>query len=118
MSERQTKWGLFPGGDPRKFTPEKSTATEEQINAWRFDCAAWDAAEARGEILSGLPCQQTNAQIGDTDHFDTFYGGGFFYVSVDSVSPESEPAVRMSAETFNEIMSMPPGKLPFDVVLG
>jgi hypothetical protein len=116
MSEKQTKWGLFPGGDPRKFTPENSTATEEQINSWRFDCELWSQAAARGEIPSGLTSQAVGHEIEMTDCANSVYGGGFFEVEVPNTATEN--AAAMTDATFNEIMAAPNQPLPFKAVLG
>lgn len=40
-------YGLFPGGDPRKFRPDVSECTPEEIARHKEACRAWD--EGRGE---------------------------------------------------------------------
>lgn len=114
MIEKLFKFGLFNGGDPRQFHPDKTTATEKQINAWRFDCEKWNAADASGEILSYELNQGVYHEIEMSDCANSIYGGGFFEVSPE---PETEPAAEMTAEAFNEILNAPPQKLPFSAVL-
>jgi hypothetical protein len=48
-------YGFFPGGDPRKFTPDEGCCTAEEIARWKEDCARWE----RGE----LPLTQTRCFI-------------------------------------------------------
>ena len=114
MSEQLFKFGLFNGGDPRQFHPDKTTATEEQINAWRFDCERWNAADAGGEILPYEPTQGVYHEIEMSDCAHSRYGGGFFDVSPE---PATEPAAEMTEEVFNEILNASPQKLPFSAVL-
>jgi hypothetical protein len=111
MSEKHFKFGLFNGGDPRQFQPDKTTATAAQINAWRFDCAWWNKAAASGEILSDEPSQAVFHEIEMSDCANSIYGGGLFEVS-------PEPATELDEATFNSIMAAPPQKLPFRAVLG
>jgi hypothetical protein len=111
MSEKKFKFGLFNGGDPRTFQPDKTTATEEQINAWRFDCEWWNLASADGLFLSDFASQAVPHEIEMSDCANSIYGGGFFEVS-------PEPAAEMTEEVFNEILNAPPQKLPFRAVLG
>ena len=35
-------YGLFPGGDPRRFTPDEECCLPEEIERWRVACAEWD----------------------------------------------------------------------------
>lgn len=35
-------YGFFPGGDPRKFTPDMDMNTKEEIASWKLACAEWD----------------------------------------------------------------------------
>jgi hypothetical protein len=105
MSEKsKKKWGLFPGGDPRDWTVDSSTASEEQQNSWRFDCRFWDAADADGTILSGYPSQEVYGDISMSDCAESIYGGGLYEI-------ESEEPSELSAATFNKIMNAPVKKL-------
>jgi hypothetical protein len=114
MSEQKSKkWGLFPGGDPRDFTPD-STASEDQQNSWRFDCSFWDAADADGKMPSGYPSQEVYGDISMSDCAESIYGGGVFEIE----TPSPEPTELGEAE-FDEIMGAPSlKKLPFVAVLG
>lgn len=38
-------YGYFPGGDPRKFSPDYECSTEEEREAHAKACAAWEAGE-------------------------------------------------------------------------
>src|SRR5690242_256695 len=38
-------YGPFPGGDPRRFTPDEEVCTPEEIAAHKEACAAWDRGE-------------------------------------------------------------------------
>lgn len=42
-------YGFFPGGDPRRFTPDPECSTEAERAAHKAACAAWD----RGETTAG-----------------------------------------------------------------
>lgn len=35
-------YGSFPGGDPRRFTPDSECSTEEEREAHRVACLRWD----------------------------------------------------------------------------
>jgi hypothetical protein len=39
----QYMYGLFPGGDPRKFIPDEECCTPEEIAAHAAACKEWDA---------------------------------------------------------------------------
>ena len=41
----QCSYGFFLGGDPRDFTPDPESTTEEEYMRWKADCEAF----ARGE---------------------------------------------------------------------
>ena len=36
-------YGLFPGGDPRRFRPDPEECTPAELAAWKSACAEWDA---------------------------------------------------------------------------
>ncbi len=44
--ENQTEgfswYGLFPGGDPRYFTPDYEVCERTVIEQWRRDCQSWE----------------------------------------------------------------------------
>jgi hypothetical protein len=41
---KESVYGYFPGGDPRKFEPDAEVCTPEELAAHREACAAADAA--------------------------------------------------------------------------
>lgn len=41
-------YGFFPGGDPRRFSPDPECSDDEEREAHRAACAAWDEAERAG----------------------------------------------------------------------
>jgi len=42
---REMTYGPFPGGDPRKFSPDEEINTPEEMANWEAACAEWDAGE-------------------------------------------------------------------------
>lgn len=43
---KQMMYGHCPGGiDPRTFSPDYELCTEQEIQNWQDDCAAWDRGE-------------------------------------------------------------------------
>lgn len=63
----EESYGLFPGGDPRLFTPDPECCTPAEIERHRLACAAWDAGEG---VDDGPQC----ATVGDGT---AWTGGGF-----------------------------------------
>lgn len=49
MTHEHHCYGLFPGGDPRRFKPDEQDCMPEEIEKHKAACAAWDAREAAGE---------------------------------------------------------------------
>lgn len=41
----QLHYGHFTGTDPRTFSPDYELCTEQEIQNWKEDCAAWDRGE-------------------------------------------------------------------------
>ncbi len=115
MSEKQTKFGLFPGGDPRNFQPDASICTEAQIYAWRNACDAWNRADALGEILSDVPSQEVFEPT-VTDYATADFGAGIFEIG--KATSEQKPPAELDEATFNQIMDGPVQPLPFRAVLG
>lgn len=35
-------YGFFPGGDPRRFTPDEECCSPKEIESWEIACAQWD----------------------------------------------------------------------------
>lgn len=50
MKHEHHDYGLFPGGDPRRFSPDVESNLPQEIEAHKRACAEWDAREARGEF--------------------------------------------------------------------
>lgn len=44
-AEETSQYGHFPGGDPRKFSPDEESNTPEEIAAWKAACEKWNAGE-------------------------------------------------------------------------
>lgn len=47
-------YGSFPGGDPRDFTPDPESSTEQERRQHAEHCAAWAAGERPQVKASGL----------------------------------------------------------------
>lgn len=47
MSHMETGYGFFPGGDPREFEPDRESNTEEELEAHRLACKAFDEGDER-----------------------------------------------------------------------
>jgi hypothetical protein len=41
-------YGLFPGGNPRDFHPDRQCCTDDELNRHAFACIAWDEGWHRG----------------------------------------------------------------------
>lgn len=52
MAHTHSGYGMFPGGDPRRFVPDSEESNSPQeIATHKAACAAWNAAEAKGETM-------------------------------------------------------------------
>lgn len=60
-------YGVFHGGDPRKFTPDEECNTPEEIARWKADCKLWDEGK-------GKPRPPGCATMGDGS---VWTGGGY-----------------------------------------
>jgi hypothetical protein len=70
-------YGLFPGGDPRRFRPDEESCTPEEIAAHRAACEAWDRGEG---VDRGPSC----ATLGDGSAWSgKGYGVGPYTVDVE-----------------------------------
>lgn len=38
-------YGYFHGGDPRTFTPDAESCTNDEMEKWKTDCKKWDEGE-------------------------------------------------------------------------
>lgn len=56
--ERHYGYGFFPGGDPRRFDPDRED-NDEGVAAWEEACKKWNAAEQSNARLADAPgsCQ-------------------------------------------------------------
>lgn len=53
-------YGAFPGGDPRRFSPDPECSDPGERDAWRLACDAWAKAEKAGEPAPGsAPAHET-----------------------------------------------------------
>lgn len=64
-----TGYGFFPGGDPRKFTPDEEMNTAEEIKAWELACDAWnngneEVIEAGCVLVDGMLVNITRLGMG------------------------------------------------------
>lgn len=52
MAHTHSGYGMFPGGDPRRFVPDgESSNTPEEVASHKAAVLAWNAADAKGETL-------------------------------------------------------------------
>lgn len=49
----ETIYGFFPGGDPREFSPDHESSTDEERARHKADCEAWDRGERPTVPVSG-----------------------------------------------------------------
>lgn len=45
MKHTEVGYGYYPGGDPRKFSPDPECCTVEENARWKAACEAWDRGE-------------------------------------------------------------------------
>jgi hypothetical protein len=64
---RANVYGLFPGGDPREFSPDLESCSPDEINRHAFACIAWDEG-------AGLDRGPSCATMGNGS---VWTGGGF-----------------------------------------
>lgn len=38
----EPSYGYFHGGDPRTFTPDAESCTDDEMDKWKADCKKWD----------------------------------------------------------------------------
>ena len=50
--DEDVQYGFFPGGDPRKFSPDSEDCTEAERAAHKEACRIWDEAEAAGRSMN------------------------------------------------------------------
>jgi protein gp37 len=67
-------YGLFPGGDPRRFRPDPGDCTPAEIAAWEAACAEWDAGMGTDRGPSCLTMGDGSAWTG------TGFGIGLYQV--------------------------------------
>lgn len=90
-----TGYGVFPGGDPRTFTPDPEASTEEERAAHKADC---ERAERGEPAVTKTACE--HIQEGDvTIHImRAGYGLGMYTMG--------DPAMSDIAERLERIMGM------------
>ena len=50
--DEDVQYGFFPGGDPRKFSPDSEDCTDAERAAHKEACRIWDEAEAAGRSMN------------------------------------------------------------------
>ena len=50
--DEDVQYGCFPGGDPRKFSPDGEDCTDAERAAHKEACRIWDEAEAAGRSMN------------------------------------------------------------------
>lgn len=50
--DEDCQYGYFPGGDPRTFSPDHESCTEEEMAAHKAACKVWSDAEAEGRSMN------------------------------------------------------------------
>lgn len=89
----ETVYGLFPGGDPRRFSPDEESCTPEEIARWEAACAAANQAEAEGREIDYLaPGCLT---LGDGSAWD----GTGLGIGVYTYTPSPEPVEEARQDT-------------------
>lgn len=53
-TQRAEGYGPFPGGDPRRFSPDREICTKEEIERWEAACQRW--RDGNG-VDTGPQCQ-------------------------------------------------------------
>ena len=93
MRHRDIGYGMFPGGDPRKFTPDPECATEAEIAAWREDCVRAAVGEEMPDRAPTHTCLMGHA---------TSYGLGSYEIEYDCEGdpecPECHPYGSLQAK--------------------
>ena len=56
----EPSYGFFYGGDPRTFTPDAESVTDEEMARWKQDCARWDAGD---KTPTPSPCQLNTQEM-------------------------------------------------------
>ena len=72
---KEPVYGVFPGGDPRDFSPDPEASTEKELALHKEHCAAWDRGERPTVPVSGF--------VGTTHFLRAHYGLGVYYVDMD-----------------------------------
>lgn len=80
---QDTCYGYYPGGDPRKFSPDAEVSFPEQIEKHRQSCKTWDKRESEGKMPepeegSGKWDSKTGAWTDDSP-----YGIGVYTIVAD-----------------------------------
>lgn len=67
MKRKEYGYGFFPGGDPRRFTPDVESNTNEEIAAHKAACDRWETGETAplpGSCIHGEGCIITMSGFG------------------------------------------------------
>lgn len=92
FGQQQISYGSFYGGDPRTFTPDEESSTEEERTRWRADCERWAAADKTPDPEPG-PHEELRDEEGRLVVRLTRNGYGLG-INVLSPDPEDEQAIR------------------------
>ena len=85
-------YGFFHGGDPRDFSPDAESCSEDEISRHRQACQLWDEAESRGETPTPEKCE--SGWIYDENNqpvmhvLRSSYGIGTYYYHDDDDEPD------------------------------
>ena len=63
--DEDCQYGFFPGGDPRKFTPDGEDCTDAERAAHKEACRIWDEAEAAGRSMN--PAEPSGSWLASDD---------------------------------------------------
>lgn len=90
--EEQETYGAFPGGDPREFTPDPESSTDEERAAHKAACDAWNAGD-KIEIRGGCGEVEVEPDTELATAVDEIRGGA-------AVATASRGHVRVQLQTF------------------
>lgn len=81
MSE-EICYGFFPGGDPRRFTPDLECCTPEEVVRWKEDCDSWDSGDRVTVAVSGVVAPGIHVTR-------SAYGLGTYFIQMEDFDDES-----------------------------
>ena len=90
-------YGMFPGGDPRNFSPDPEN-TPEEIAKHKAACGAWEKGEGKDE---GSACKKIEGENGECLGF--ICGNGFGTGVYNLPNPEAEAVLAIVEEALKEV---------------